>query len=55
MTWYDDKDDTIPIASGSNPPRKFHFHIRSIFLFLFLSQVQLLVDERATPLAWPEL
>jgi hypothetical protein len=55
MTWYNDMDDTTPIASGSNPPRKFPFHIRTISLSLFPFQVQLLVDEYATLLAWPKL
>jgi len=55
ITWYNDKDDMTPIASGSNPPHMIHFHIHTIFLFLFLFQVQLLVEEHATPLAWPKL
>lgn len=55
ITWYNDKDDTTPIASGSNPPRKFPFHIHIISLFLFPFQVPLLVDEHATLLAWPKL
>ena len=54
ITWYNDKDDMTPITSGSNPPHRFSFHI-CISLFLLPYQVQLLVDECATLLAWLKL
>jgi hypothetical protein len=39
MTWYNDKDDMTPIASGSNASCKFPFYIHAISLVLFPFQV----------------
>jgi hypothetical protein len=34
MVWYNDKDDTVPIPSGSNPPRMFSTFIKTVYLLL---------------------
>lgn len=35
IVWYNDKDDTVPIALGSKAPRMFFIFIFSVFLYLY--------------------